>query len=82
MGLMRAALMAVASPLYRLSEFYDGLLRVDNVLDPQPESTLVDPRRLAIWLRRVIEAWESACMEFPQAKLRLELSKYAEGTEI
>ncbi|KAL3916046.1 MAG: hypothetical protein SGPRY_006985, partial [Prymnesium sp.] len=53
---LTAAVVAVASQLYRLSEFHDGLLRVDNVLGPTPESTLVDPRHLAIWLRRVMEA--------------------------
>lgn len=64
---MRAALVAVAVLLYAMSEFDEGLLQVDNVLGPTAASTLVDPKHLAVWLRRVTESWENTCVEFRQA---------------
>ena len=64
---MRAALVAVAVPLYAMSEFDDGLLRVDSVLGPTAASTFVDPRNLTVWLRRVTKSWEGECVEFRQA---------------
>lgn len=59
--LLRAALVAVAAPLYSLSEFDAGLLRVDNVLGPTAACTRIDP------LKRVAESWESACVDFRRA---------------
>lgn len=65
--LLRAALVSVASPLYSMSEFDGGLLRVDDVLGPTAASTLVDPQHLNVWLKRVLESWENSCVEFRQA---------------
>lgn len=51
---MRTALSAVATQLYSMTDFDDGLLRVDSLLGPTAGSTLIDPKHLAMARDRVV----------------------------
>lgn len=65
--LMRAALVAVAAPVYSLSEFDACLLRIDNGLGPTAASALIDPKHLTVRLKQVMKSWECSEVEFCQA---------------